>query len=225
MKRSVVEEADQVDVSRSQLDRLEERVHEIYAGRHSELPFHGAHHIAFVRMKAKQFAEERDANVALVEAAALVHDLNYVVRKNSEPEAGRRLRQRCLDDAGFDRPTVVRVEAIILEAHTATRSETISPEGSALSDADTLFKALPITPVVFSHRYLDENGVGLRTLCEKILEEQRPLLDGGIYFYDERVRDRYLRWATVNLELWRMIEESLDDDDVTWLLKAFAIEV
>ena len=84
--------------------------------------------------------------------------------------------------------------------------------------ADTLFKALPVTPVVLAHRYLAENGVTLRELADKIVGEQRPAHDDGYYFYNERAGATYMRWASANLELWRCIKESLDDPTVEQLL-------
>ena len=189
-----------------------------------KVPFHGWHHIAFVARKGRQFASERGADEFLVEAAALVHDVNYVVESNSEPDAGFALRQTLLRQAGFDSAEAQRIEAIILEAHTATRTAQISAEGASLSDADTLFKALPMTPVVFSHLFLEENKISLRALGEKILGEQIPLLDSGIYFYDEEVRKRYLPWARTNLELWKMIMDSLEDADVLMVLKSIGLK-
>lgn len=202
----------------SRVEELENAVHTLYLKAQDHLPFHGWHHIYFVKKKAVQFAQERKANALLVAAASLVHDLNYVVRSNSEPGDGRTLRQSFLRGAGFQRAEIERVEEIINEAHTATRSEHISREGSALSDADTLFKALPVTPVVFSHLYLTENGVGLRDLAKKIVAEQEPLIEKDIYFYDPTVRDRYIPWAKANMGLWQQIVASLDDDDVVNLL-------
>jgi uncharacterized protein len=198
--------------------RLEERVREVYEQCVEQLPFHGWPHIEFVRKKATQFARERDADPAFVEAAALVYDLNYVAKRNSALSAGAELRRECLEDAGYGSDEVELIERLIQEAHTATRTDDISPAGSALSDADTLFKALPVTPVLLAHRYLAENGIGLRTLAEKILDEQRPLLDHKIYFYDRAVAERYLPWAQANLELWAMVIDALGDDDVTELL-------
>jgi uncharacterized protein len=206
------------------LEELEHAVRQLYAGSGNSLPFHGWHHVHFVTAKAVEFAKERDADHWLVAAAALLHDLNYVVRKNSEPEVGRRLRRRFLGDAGYGQTEIVRVEAIIEEAHTATRTARISPEGSALSDADTLFKALPMTPVIFSHLYLSENGLGLGDLGRKILDEQVPLVEDGIYFYDPELRDRYLPWAQANIALWQQIMTSLDDPDVLALLEAVHVK-
>jgi uncharacterized protein len=169
------------------LDDLERAVHQMYIAAGYSLPFHGWHHVRFVTSKAVEFAEERGADRWQVATAALLHDLNYLVRKNSEPDAGRRLRRRFLSDTGYGQPEITQVEDIIEEAHTATRTARISPEGSALSDADTLFKALPTTPVVFSHLYLSENGIGLGEPGRKILDEQVPLVEQDIYFYDARL--------------------------------------
>ncbi|MFJ2769235.1 hypothetical protein [Streptomyces sp. NPDC087300] len=184
------------------------------------LPFHGWHHIAFVSAKGVEFALRNGADTEIVAAAALVHDLNYLVRKNSEPSAGESLRAHQLRRSGFTDQEIDRIEAVISESHTASRTCEISPEGAALSDADTLFKAVPITPVVLSHRYLAENDISLRQLARKIVDEQTPLVDEGIYFYDPDARARYLPWATANLNLWKSLLDSLDDPDVDELLRS-----
>jgi uncharacterized protein len=206
------------------VEELERAVRSLYASAGDSLPFHGWHHVDFVTTKAVEFARARDADPSVVAAAALVHDMNYLVRRNSAPKAGRMLRHKSLADVGYDPAEINRVEQIIDEAHTATRTAKISPEGSALSDADTLFKALPMTPVVFSHLYLTENGVGLRELGRKILREQLPLVEHGIYFYDHELRERYLPWARTNILLWQQIMASLDDPDVVTLLDAVHVK-
>jgi uncharacterized protein len=205
------------------IEQLTDLIRKIYEDRAGDLPFHGWHHIDFVRSKATQFARERGANAILVEAAALVHDLNYVVAKNSGPDAGRELRRVCLEKAGFDDADVEHIEQFVCEAHTASRSAQISVAAAALSDADTLFKALPVTPVVLAHRYIAENGISLRTLADKILDEQEPLLRQEIYFYDPAVADRYLPWARANLGLWRSVRDALNDPDVTALLESAGV--
>lgn len=214
-----------LETTDARIEDLENAIRKLYKSAKDDLPFHGWHHIYFVKTKAVQFASERRADSSLVAAASLVHDLNYVVRLNSSPDAGRQLRREYLENAGFEQPGIDRVEEIITEAHTATRSESISPEGAALSDADTLFKSLPMTPVVFSHLYLAENGIGLRELAEKIVKEQLPLMEEGIYFYDSTVRDQYLPWAEANMNLWRWIMDSLNDPDIVDLLKEVNVRI
>jgi uncharacterized protein len=186
-----------------------------YAAR---LQFHGWHHVSFVRAKAAQFAASNGAERSVVETAALVHDVNYLVRRNSSAAIGRRLRMSVLSRARV-RPSVARwIEDIVIEAEMATRGPDISREAQALSDADTLFKALPVTPVVLAHRYLEENGVTLRELANKIVGEQQDPHDEGFYFYNPEAAATYSRWATANLALWQCIKESLDDTDVEELL-------
>lgn len=184
------------------------------------LPFHGYHHVSFVRAKAVEFAECNGADVGVVETAALVHDLNYLVRRNSMASAGRRLRLEVLAKAGIDRATAHWIDRVVIEAEMATRHREISVEAQALSDADTLFKALPVTPVVLAHRYLAENGVSLRELAEKIVGEQQGVHDEGYYFYNAEAAATYSRWASANLALWQCIKESLDDPTVEQLLEA-----
>jgi uncharacterized protein len=185
-----------------------------------DLPFHGWHHVSFVRDKGARFAAANGADVSVVATAALVHDLNYLVRRNSAAAAGGTLRLRILADAGI-RPTVARwIDDIVMEAEMATRHRDISLEAQALSDADTLFKALPVTPVMLAHRYLAENDVSLRELASKIVGEQRAVHDAGFYFYSREAAAAYSHWASANLELWQCVMEALDDPSVNDLLAA-----
>jgi uncharacterized protein len=186
------------------------------------LPFHGWHHIEFVRDKAIGFAERNGADRSIVEVAALVHDLNYLVERNSFAAAGEELRQRILDRGGVPTATARRVEAVVQEAETRRRDADITLEAQALSDADTLFKVLPITPVMLSHRYLAETGVDLATLAKKITSEQLPLREKGIYFYDPDAAARYRSWASANLNLWEAVAEAVKDPAVQRLLDGIA---
>jgi uncharacterized protein len=184
------------------------------------LPFHGWHHVSFVRAKAAGFAELNGADVGLVETAALVHDLNYLVRRNSAASAGGELRMRILAEAGVPIAVADRIDAVVVEAEMATRHRDISVEAQALSDADTLFKALPVTPVMLAHRYLTENDVSLRELAGKIVGEQQGVHDAGFYFYSEEAAAAYSHWASANLALWQCVVEALDDPSVNQLLAA-----
>ncbi|HEY3631233.1 MAG TPA: hypothetical protein VGL21_10065 [Jatrophihabitantaceae bacterium] len=207
-----------VSMSRASIDAVARAVQRLCSRYAASLPFHGWHHVSFVRAKAVEFADLNGSDAAVVETAALVHDVNYVVRRNSPASAGRTLRRTILDEAGVSAEVAGWIEDIVTEAEMATRDAHISLEAQALSDADTLFKALPVTPVVLAHRYLAENGVSLRELADKIVGEQRPAHDDGYYFYNERAAATYMRWASANLELWRCIRESLDDPTVEQLL-------
>lgn len=186
----------------------------------ARLPFHGWHHVRFVRAKAVRFAELNGSNVPIVEVAALVHDINYLVKSNSTAEAGHRLRTSLLSTAGLPAAAVARIENVVREAEMRDRHRDISAEAQALSDADTLYKALPVTPVMLAHRYLAENGLSLRELAAKIIGEQRGVHDDGYYFYNQQAARKYARWATVNLELWDCICEAVDDPSVAELLAA-----
>lgn len=202
------------------VDLIERRVHDLCLRHAARLPFHGWHHVDFVRMKAVAFARENGADASVVEAAALVHDVNYLVRRDSPASAGRNLRLDVLRSAGVGEDIAERIDAIVDEAEMANRGPVISLEGQALSDADTLFKALPVTPVVLAHRYLDENGLSLRELAHKIVDEQRDAHDEGYYFYNPQAAATYSRWALANLELWQCIKEAVEDPTVTELLEA-----
>jgi uncharacterized protein len=176
--------------------------------------------VSFVRAKGAQFAAHNGADVSLVETAALVHDLNYLVERNSAASAGGALRMRILAEAGVPEAAAAWIDAVVDEAEMATRHRDISIEAQALSDADTLFKALPVTPVMLAHRYLTENGISLRELASKIVGEQRGVHDAGFYFYSQEAADAYSHWASANLELWQCVMEALDDPSVNQLLAA-----
>ena len=103
-----------------------------------------------------------------------------------------------------------------------TRHRDISLEAQALSDADTLFKALPVTPVVLAHKYLQENGITLRELAHKIVGEQVGKADEGYYFYDCGGRRDLHEVGRGEPPLWQCIVESLDDPCVEDLLTKVA---
>ncbi|MEV6446021.1 HD domain-containing protein [Amycolatopsis sp. NPDC051716] len=201
---------------------VERRVHRLCREYADRLPFHGWHHVNFVRTKAAGFARHNGADAAVVEVAALVHDVNYLVLRNSPAAAGRSLRREILVECGVPARIARWIDEIVDEAEMATRGRDISLEAQALSDADTLFKALPVTPVVLAHRYLRENGLSLRELADKIVGEQCDVHDEGYYFYNPEAAATYSRWATANLQLWRCIKEAVDDPTVAELLDAVA---
>lgn len=201
-------------------DRVERRVRRLYAKRAARLPFHGWHHIRFVRDKAMEFAELNGSDVRFVGVAALVHDLNYLVQRNSPASAGRYLRMNLLTSAGAPVELARQVDQVVCEAEMAGRDQHISLPAQALSDADTLFKALPTTPVLLSHRYLAENRISMRALAEKIVGEQQRALDQDFYFYNAEAAAKYTNWAEANLKLWHCINEALDDPCVEDLIGA-----
>ena len=188
-----------------------EAITDLYAQQTREVPFHGWHHVSFVARNAGRFAEELGADIDAVIIAALVHDVNYLVAAQSDASMGTSLRQEILESAGLDEDTIAVIEEIVITAETHVRSRNISPEAMALSDADTLFKALPITPVVLAPLYMRETGKSVRELAEKIVAEQVPLRDDGIYFYSESAKKKYERWGDANLALWSCILEALDE--------------
>lgn len=183
-----------------------------------KLTFHGWPHVSFVAKNARKFAVELKADSSIAEIAGLVHDVNYLVDARSGASEGRLLRAKILRDAGLNSESISMVENVVVTAQTHARGPNISREAMALSDADTLFKALPITPVILSPLYMKETGRSLRELAEKIVSEQVPLRDGEIYFYSESAKKRYEDWGDANLRLWRFILESLDDPSVVELV-------
>lgn len=201
------------------LQKLRKIVYEIYEDQGGNLLFHGWHHLKFVAKKAVEFAKPIGADEYLVETSALLHDLNYLVKVNTEPEEGDKVRNEILKECGYSEEEIQRIDEIIKESHTRTRGTRISDEGKALSDADSVFKILPITALVLPSRYVIQNKVDLKKLAKKIVEEQKPLLKKGIYFYTDLAKKKYMKWARSNLQIWFDAYESLNDNDVKELLR------
>ena len=200
-------------------------VQHLYTSSLKTLVFHGWPHVKFVHDKALDFAVDRQADAPIVRIAALVHDLNYYVDPSSSVTAGQRLRSQMLSDVGLPCSVIDLVESIVVEASIARRGRQVSTEVACLSDADTLYKALPVTPVLLAHRYMRETGLTLSQLAHKIVSEQAPKLEEGFYFYDDDLTSRYGGWAKANLELWRAIDEAVDDPAVRDLVGAEAPEM
>lgn len=200
------------------ISKLNLKLLRLYRKKSKKLLFHGWHHINFVRNKALEFGKTIRANLFIVESAALVHDLNYFVKVYSRAGEGAKLRSRILSKCGYNSHEIKSIESVILECETATRGKNISLEGKALSDGDTVFKALPTTPVLFASKYITESKIDIQILANKIIKEQRKLLNSGIYFYTPLAKRKYLRWAKQHMQLWENIYDSLQDKDVQELL-------
>ena len=192
--------------------KLEKKIIELYKDHSVKLPFHGIHHVLFVYEKSKVFATDLKADLYLVSLASLTHDLNYLVKLNSTAESGKVLRQQLLLDFKVNEIDIQAIEKIIFQASTINRTMDICNEAKALSDADTLYKALPITPVVFASLYANEQKMHLKDLAKKIVTEQKTLMDKDIYFYS-RTAFKYLDWAKVNLSLWENVLEYFETED------------
>lgn len=193
-----------------------EKYYDLHA---KDLLFHWWHHIMFVWKKSILFAEELNANSTLVQAAALTHDLNYAVKKNSTPKDGEELRSQFLRDAWFNESEIDTINHIIIEEEISSRDHNISLEAKALSDADTLFKVLPITPIIFSSKYIQENDTDIKKLANKIVTEQENLLIQWIYFYSEYAKTHYLPWAETNINLWKNVVNAYEDEDICEMLE------
>lgn len=205
---------------RERLTGLRGSLKHTYMSRTQNLPFHGWHHIEFVEAKVCTFAQELGADLNLCRISALVHDLNHLDAPGSRASAGASRIEHVLSEAGYPKKTILRIQKIVVEAETAGRGPDISQEAKALSDSDTLFKALPVTPVLLAHRYLSETSMTVHDLAEKIVSEQTPLREKEIYFYTELGERLYGSWASANLALWHAMLECLHDPDVLRLLSA-----
>ncbi len=182
--------------------------------------FHGWHHINFVFKRSKIFAQDLGADVFLAQSAALVHDLNYFV-KETHAKYGAEFRKDVLKKCGYSDSEMEIIEEIILSEEIEDRKvdSVLSLEAQAFSDADTLFKALPFTPILFASKHIEENNQNIRELAEQIVSQQKNLLEGGVYFYSDLAKEKYSHWAKINIELWKNVLLSLEDEDMVEILK------
>jgi uncharacterized protein len=202
---------------------LREQLHKLYIDYNEKLPAHGWPHVAFVVSKSLVFADELAVDKEIVEAAAFVHDLNYIADPKSHVEAGADLRHKYLDACGFSVVETTTIEDIVCQASTKNRHADIRDEAKALADADSLYKVLPISLIVFAGRFIAETGVTIEQWANTIMRQQQPLLDDGLYFYTKEARDRYLPWAELNLKVVETIQSSLNDSDVKELLESLVV--
>lgn len=186
----------------------------------NKLLFHGWHHIQFVQDKSVEFAQELKADIEITASAALVHDLNYIFTEKLEPEAAKEQTAQYLRNAGFDEAKVQNILETVENAHSEYRgARELTNEAKALSDADTLFKALPTTPILFASKFITQNKYDIKKLAHKVINEQEPLMLNGTYFYTDLAKNNYSKWAKVNLEMWKNVLESLGDEAVKKMLE------
>lgn len=206
--------------NKKKLIMLEARVSDLYEIRNKDLLFHGWPHILFVRAKSIEIARSIKANEFIVESSAIVHDLNYLIETKSTPSLATEMRRKILTACQYSETEINTVEKTILDADISSRLgiENLSKESMALSDADTLFKVLPIVPVIFTPKYLEESHSNLLDLASKITTDQNPLMEQGKYFYTEYAKHKYSKWARTNLVLWNNIVDCLSDESVSELL-------
>jgi uncharacterized protein len=203
----------------TRVETLRHYLEKYYTTHGKNLLYHGWHHIVFVTDKAMALAKELNyADVDLVAACALTHDLNYLVDSYSRASEGQTLSTQILTANGYKNDEIIRIQQIVDQADIRNRDENICIEAQIVSDADTLFKALPLVAPVFTGSYLAQTKIGLGQLADSITGWQQTLFDRDIYFYTKPYRERYQQWAEQNFNLWKAIQACLNDDDVKQLL-------
>ncbi|PIN74558.1 HD family phosphohydrolase [Candidatus Woesearchaeota archaeon CG10_big_fil_rev_8_21_14_0_10_37_12] len=205
-------------MQKDKLQKLKENLKKVYFENKDKLLFHGWHHIEFVRRKSLIFAEELNADLFLVESAALVHDLNYIVKSDSKPEDAKEYRAKLLDECSYSEEEVIKIENIVLAANTFERNLNISNEAKAISDADSLFKVLPTTLVLFSSKYITENRIDFEEHVHRILAKNK-FIDEGTYFYTKLAKQKYSEWAKTQHLFWEQAQECIRDTDTQEMLK------
>jgi len=186
----------------------------------AKLLFHGWHHVQFVNNKAIEFATELNCDIEKVAVGSLLHDLNYIFSDKLEPEAARSQIIEFIIKSGYSDEYANNIADMIEDTHLAYRgTRVLSNEAKALADADTLFKAIPTTPILFASKFLTQTKYDVEKLGHKVVEEQKPLMDSDTYFYTDVAKRKYLKWAKTNLTLWENVLEALNDKDIKEMLQ------
>ena len=206
----------------TRIERLYDYIFELYQQHKEKLLFHGWHHINFVYKKSTIFAKELEANIELVQAAALTHDLNYIVSKGSKTKDGKEIRSKILKGQKFSEEEIKIINIIVEEAciSNKTNNVNISLEAQALSDADSVFKVIPITPLLFTSKYIEETDVDIKYLADTIIiSKQEHLIEKDIFFYSKLAKEKYNELAKFHLQLWKHVSKSLEDEDISEVLE------
>ncbi len=202
----------------TRVEKLRAYLEGYYREHGQNLLFHGWHHIAFVTDKAAALAGELGADVEIVTTAALVHDLNYLVDPHSRVTEGEALRKKILSSHSYSAEEMAHIEKIVTTEDMRSRDEHIGIEAQIISDADTLYKCLPVGAPIFTARFLEQTGTSLEKLARNIVTIQAPLIDRGIYFYSQSYKSRYADWAAHNMKTWKLVLDALQDKEVANLL-------
>lgn len=122
-----------------------------------------------------------------------------------------------LNRAGYNETAVDRTIHTVIEADLGARGRKVSDEAACVSDADSLFKVLPITPILLARAYLQENNVSLYSLAASIVKEQVSRFENGYFFYTTEAKSRYTEMARQNLRMWQNVLVSLEEGEVARL--------
>lgn len=99
------------------------------------------HHIRWVVKFGKMLAEQNEADVHIVELAALLHDYasikSFALYTNHHIH-GAQEAERLLRDMGFDQKTIENVSHCIMTHRGSMRLERKTPEALCLADADAM---------------------------------------------------------------------------------------
>lgn len=191
-------------------------VKKLYRAEADSLPYHNFFHIKFVLKNSIYIAYHEGASLDLVKPSALLHDLNYVVCPGSDVKVGNELASSLLVESGYQRQEIQQIIHIINDSSSGTieKSPRFSIEAMVVSDADSTYKSLPVTPVLFAHKYMIENSVSLEDLAMDILSKQGGVLSGGSYFFTKTASSIYGKWALQNVRLWKDISTILSQSPI-----------
>jgi uncharacterized protein len=197
-----------------QYNNLYSRLQKLYSSPeiNKKVLFHNWEHIQFVHDHAIEFAKELGCNEELVAVSALLHDLNYIYSDTADPLDAENEIRSFLIDVEYQENLINEVIKIIGEEHIATRKSktNISKEAMALSDADSLFRVIPTTPLLNTHKFLEENNITLKELANKIVNEQKDLIEAGNFFYTDLAKEKYGYLVENHLRLWETVQKYFD---------------
>lgn len=191
-----------------QYNNLYSKLQKLYSSQeiNKKVLFHNWEHIQFVHDHAIEFAKELKCSEELVAVSALLHDLNYIYSNTTNPLNGENEIREFLNNVGYLEDFINKVVEIIGQEDIERRKDNVlSDEAKALSDADSLYKIIPTTPLLKTYKFLEENNMSLEQLAEKILKDQTDLIESGRFFYTEIAKKKYGYLVENHLNLWKSV--------------------
>lgn len=185
----------------------------------SRLSFHGWHYVSFILKKAEKFAKELGADTEKTLISALTYGLFTRTSPSLTPTDVRGQVIKIIVDSGYDMALAEEIIMMNERIQLPGRlSRELTNEEKALSDAVCLYRILPVTPVLFSSKYMEQADIMLEELAHRILNEQFGALKTDRLFYTKSAKKEYTKWAETNIRLWQNIEEAMLDPDIRGLV-------
>jgi len=111
-----------------------------------------SHHIVYVVKYAKQLAEKLDADIEVVEIAALLHDYAGIKDSTFHKEHhihGANEAEQILSEFGYPLEKIEKVKHCILSHRGSVVSERLTPEAECIASADAMSHVFQVASLLY----------------------------------------------------------------------------